>query len=120
MFCRLRPAPDAVVTALPDGISVKANAPDGKESAFTFDRVFGGQARQTDVFQEVSELVQSALDGYQVDMFCWPTWLHAADHKCIIGSLRLTIVGQDEPGVRCESRAHGCPPHKPGSNLMLS
>ena len=36
------------------------------DSSFAFDKVFGGQSSQADVFVEVSDMVQSALDGYKV------------------------------------------------------
>ena len=39
---------------------------EGREHRFAFDRVFSPVASQADVFAEVSDLVQSALDGYQV------------------------------------------------------
>lgn len=66
MFCRLKPASVSAVASLPDGVSVCAQQPDGKDAQFSFDRVFDAHASQASVFQEVSELVQSALDGYQV------------------------------------------------------
>ena len=65
VFCRIKPHPRSAVSTSADGLSVRLHA-EGKDQAFTFDRVFGPQADQAAVFQEVSELVQSALDGYKV------------------------------------------------------
>ena len=42
-----------------------------KKNAFMFDRVFGPQSENADVFGEISQLVQSALDGYNVCIFCY-------------------------------------------------
>lgn len=38
----------------------------GQKFNFTFDKVFHHETSQQDVFVEISQLVQSALDGYKV------------------------------------------------------
>ena len=39
--------------------------------AFDFDRVFGPEVRQEGIFEDVSQLVTSALDGYNVCIFAY-------------------------------------------------
>lgn len=88
VFCRVRPTLDG------DTTSAKINYPDDqtdskevevlgpeeksslgnittKKNAFAFDRVFGPESQNQDVFGEISQLVQSALDGYNVCIFCY-------------------------------------------------
>jgi len=90
VFCRVRPSlesdsdGDAARISFPDNQGdskeVEILGPEEKSSLgnittkknmFAFDRVFAPESQNADVFEEISQLVQSALDGYNVCIFCY-------------------------------------------------
>lgn len=58
------------ITLVQSSESASGNAI-SKAYPFTFDKVFNWNAKQGQVFEEISQLIQSALDGYRVCIFAY-------------------------------------------------
>ena len=87
VMCRVRPAmsPEGAVAQMqfPDiktSAEIQVMGPEERSSlgnvtrktnSFEFDRVFDPDVANEEVFDEISQLVQSALDGYNVCIFCY-------------------------------------------------
>uniref|UniRef100_A0A7S3Q460 Kinesin motor domain-containing protein n=1 Tax=Chaetoceros debilis TaxID=122233 RepID=A0A7S3Q460_9STRA len=81
VFARIRPflpgdgvdddAQPMAVAKSETALKLSMDEKDRKGHSFTFDRVFGPSVGQEVVFTEVSEFVQSALDGYNVCLFSY-------------------------------------------------
>ena len=70
VFCRVRPHPSGVAQCAADGTTIRVYA-ESKPYEFVFDRVFKPEVTQSGVFEQVADLVQSALDGYKVCLFSY-------------------------------------------------
>lgn len=79
IFVRCRPflpsdeegGPSPVRCAGDNSSIVLVKPENGEEHNFTFDRVFSPSATQAEVYTEVSDFVQSALDGFKVCLFSY-------------------------------------------------
>ncbi|ELP83751.1 kifc1, putative [Entamoeba invadens IP1] len=78
VFCRVRPPMKRDGTAVDvidenNTVIVKVTNYNGKveKLRFGFDRAFGPSSTQEIIFEEISQLVQSSLDGYQTCIFAY-------------------------------------------------
>ena len=85
VYCRVKPAQDIKCIAYPDNdvdersiniqeenrTTATGNVSEGKKYFFQFDKVFRPNSSQKEIFYEISQLVQSALDGFKVCIFAY-------------------------------------------------
>ena len=71
VFARVRPASERCVLGIDDENGAVMVPYNGSQTSFKFDRAFNARASQDDVFAEVSQFVQSALDGFNVSLFAY-------------------------------------------------
>merc|ERR550534_1551315 len=77
VYCRVRPKiarekDDAIGLRKLDAFVVELDGKGGKGAKqFTFDSIFDGESTQEMVFKECVDLMQSALDGYNVTVFAY-------------------------------------------------
>eukprot|EP00397_Hematodinium_sp_SG-2012_P017514 GEMP01017914.1.p1 GENE.GEMP01017914.1~~GEMP01017914.1.p1 ORF type:complete len:544 (+),score=100.31 GEMP01017914.1:111-1742(+) len=78
VFCRTRPpnqrerdmGSKSCLAFSPDRMGVSVTLEDGEEHEFSFDSTFN-PGTQLEVFQDLKELVQSCMDGYNVTVFAY-------------------------------------------------
>ncbi|KAL7715257.1 Kinesin [Entamoeba marina] len=76
VFCRVRPTlrgETMSVDVLENAVLVNNTSFGGKKEKvrFSFDRAFPPRTQQEEIFEEISQMVQSSLDGYQTCIFAY-------------------------------------------------
>jgi kinesin family protein C1 len=76
---------------------------DGKKLSFGFDKVYDGSSTQSEVYQEVQPLVQSALDGYSLCIFAYGQTGSGKTHTMIgdteVGSTSSLAAADSDAGI---------------------
>ncbi|KAI6238970.1 Kinesin-like protein KIFC3 [Aphelenchoides fujianensis] len=92
VFCRVKPGGDQGAIVLdPLDVDAVAIGGDAAPKRFLFDKIFGPDSTQVDVFDEVSPLIQSCLDGKNVSIFAYGQTSSGKTHT-MIGS-------ENDPGI---------------------
>jgi kinesin family member C1 len=115
IFTRVRPGEEPVMLLGSDGeVDLCLN---DAEHSFKFDRAFTPQHTQEDVFAEVSQFVQSAVDGYNVSLFAYGQTGSGKTHTMFgtgpdvgiiprsMDQILLAVVHQQEQGWSFELNA---------------
>jgi len=99
VMCRVRPMNEResdegsnVVQAVTGNPEIELTH-DGQQHIFRFDSVLSPTAVQEDVFKEVSEVVQSAVDGYKVCVFAYGQTGSGKTHTLLHPSQSLQLRG---------------------------
>lgn len=77
VFCRVRPQgatgdfSESVIEVGEDGALAAFSAKHNKWHEFKFDKIFGEDSRQAEIFQETKPLCRSVLEGYNVCIFAY-------------------------------------------------
>eukprot|EP01006_Ploeotia_vitrea_P022674 TRINITY_DN55075_c0_g1_i1.p1 TRINITY_DN55075_c0_g1~~TRINITY_DN55075_c0_g1_i1.p1 ORF type:complete len:710 (-),score=168.10 TRINITY_DN55075_c0_g1_i1:135-2060(-) len=96
IYVRVRPAQgfdpgtDATIRTPTDEMLI-VNNPDGKPKNFDFDKVFGPKITNAQIFDETIPLLSSAVDGYNVLIFCQGNLRSGKSHT--------TMGTSDDPGL---------------------
>lgn len=82
--------------------------------AFDFDRVFGPEVQQAGIFQDVSQLVTSALDGYNVCIFAYGQTgkIASLSHRCLLVCSASPPAKDESPRITLLYNSKCCLPDR--------